>query len=197
MRLNHRMTGILWAVVQSPVALQPRYPAGKPHHVTLMYGVERKDWEHLIGLPVTVGVLEECWNDRIQAISVVRPSWVPCYNPHPHISVSWVEDANPVESNAMLNGEHESALVDFEYVTCVIEFEEWGEVPAKPKTWKDNPLVQCRHEWKTGERKGQRCEVMTRRASGFCTKHIPKKEKIMSYPGNPTDNISRRSRPSS
>lgn len=169
------MTGILWAVVQSPISLQPRYPSGKPHHITLQYGVERQDWEHAIGLPVTVGVLEECWNDRIQALSVALPTWASCCNPHPHISVSWVEDANPVEANTMLHREHKSAPVNFDYIHCVIEFEEWGEVTKPSKSWKGNPLVQCRHVWKTGERKGQRCEVMTRRASGFCTKHIPKK----------------------
>jgi len=171
------MTGILWAVVQSPIALQPRFQSGVPHHITLQYGVERHEWEHLIGLPVTVGVLEECWNDRVQALSVILPDWwLPCRNPHPHISVSWVEDADPVESNSMLNSEHESAPVDFEYVHCTIEFEEWGE-PVKPKSWRDRPLVQCIHTWKTGERKGCRCEELTRRSSGYCTKHIPKKRK--------------------
>jgi hypothetical protein len=170
------MTGILWAVVQSPIALQPRYQSGKPHHITLQYGVERQSWEHLIGLPLTVGVLEECWNDRVQAISVALPTWASCSNPHPHISVSWGQDVNPVESNAMLNSEHNSAPVNFDHLICTIEFEEWGEV-IKPKSWRDRPLQQCIHTWKTGERKGCRCEELTRRDPPYCTRHVPKKRK--------------------
>ncbi|MBD2057808.1 hypothetical protein H6F88_17575 [Oculatella sp. FACHB-28] len=38
--------GILWAVPLQPIAVESRYP-NRPDipHITLQYGVERKDWE--------------------------------------------------------------------------------------------------------------------------------------------------------
>lgn len=159
------MTGILWAVVQEPIALQPRYEAGKPHHVTLQYGVEREQWEHLIGLPMSAGVIAECWNDRIQALSVVLPNWVQCQSPNPHISVSWVIDAHPVESNAMLAGDHQAASVNFDYVQCVIEFQEWGEKPIDPRSWRDRPKTLCPTCLNQGT------ETWTRSLSKHCRKH--------------------------
>jgi hypothetical protein len=126
------MTGILWATIQQPIAIPRRYCCGEPHHITLAYGVDRFKYEELIGLPMTVGVTGEAWNDRIQAIEVVLPSWVPCQNPHPHISVSWVQDAQPVESNMMLAGEHESAQIEFDHLHTIVEFQEWGAKDDRP-----------------------------------------------------------------
>jgi hypothetical protein len=124
------MTGILWAVLQEPLVVQPLYPEGSPHHITLQYGVEREAWGDIIGLPMTVGALELCHNDRIQAIRVALPTWALCQNPNPHITVSWVPGAQPVEANAMLNAPHHSEPMTIPIHT-MIEFLEWGE-PEKP-----------------------------------------------------------------
>lgn len=132
------MTGILWAVLKEPLDLPRRFQCGQAHHVTLQHLIERDAVADLIGLPITVGILEECWNDRIQALKVVLPTWLPCQIPHPHISVSWIKEAHPVESNMMLAEEHESASTGFDHVFCMIEFEEWGE--EKPPQ-----IRQCKH----------------------------------------------------
>jgi len=124
------MTGILWAVLQKPLAVQPLYSEGNPHHITLQYGVEREHWEDVIGLPMTAGALELCHGDRIQAIRVALPTWVQCQNPNPHITVSWVPGAQPVEANVMLNGPHHSELLSFP-VHTIIEWLEWGEPPKR------------------------------------------------------------------
>jgi hypothetical protein len=159
------MTGILWAVVISPPSLQSRYEAGAPHHVTLQCGVEREDWNHLIGLPMTAGIEAECWNSRIQALKLILPTWVQCQNPHPHLAISWVIDADPLEANAMLAGEHESQAVSFDAIHTIIEFQEWGEIPNKPRRWADNPVVLC----PTCLRQG--VETQVRSVTGYCRKH--------------------------
>lgn len=159
------MTGILWAVLQEPPSVRTRYCCGKPHHITLQYGAERESWEHLIGLPMTAIAAQEAWNDRIQAIQVVLPTWVSCQNVNPHISVSWVRDAAPVESNAMLANDYQSASVDFDCVSTIIEWVEWGDKPADPRKWRDRPSVPC----PTCLRQGN--TVMTRSISGYCRKH--------------------------
>jgi hypothetical protein len=141
------MTGILWAVLKTPLTVQPLYPEGSPHHITLQYGVERGPWEEIIGLPMTVGAVAECHNARIQAIAVALPTWVQCQNPHPHITVSWVPGAQPVESNAMLAGEHHKAAVDYPIHTT-IEWVEWGE-PAQ-RVCSVCKVAPLRHNNKSG-----------------------------------------------
>ena len=123
------MTGILWAVLLEPLPVQPLYPEGSPHHITLQYGVEREQWKDVIGSPMTSGAIELCHDDRIQAIRVALPTWVQCQNPNPHITVSWVPDAQPVESNTMLNGPHHAEPLSIPIQT-MIEFLEWGK-PAQ------------------------------------------------------------------
>ena len=126
------MTGILWAVLQSPLAVSALYCCGKPHHITLKYGVKRKLVEELIDLPLTVGVKGMAWNNRIQAVEVVLPTWVSCQTPHPHISVSWVKDAHPVEANTMLAADHNFKELEFDHLFTMIEFEEWEAPQLKP-----------------------------------------------------------------
>lgn len=41
--------GILWAVLQEPIAVPPIFNCGSPHHITLFYDVAEIDWQHLIG----------------------------------------------------------------------------------------------------------------------------------------------------
>jgi hypothetical protein len=119
--------GILWAVLQQPIEIPPRYPNGQPHHITLFYGVERKDWAHWEGLEFEATLQQECWNDRVQALCVWMRSDIPCGNAHPHITVSWIDGAEANESNAMLAGVHRvQPLPDgtARSVRCRIEFQE-------------------------------------------------------------------------
>lgn len=143
------MPGILWAVLQSPLAIQPLFPEGSPHHITLQYGVDRKKWEHLIGLPLTVGAVAHCHNDRVQAIAVVLPTWVPCQNPHPHITVSWAAGVQPVEANVMLAGEHDWVSVAYPIHTT-IEWLEWGEMPSTDRLCSVCRERKLRRDNKTG-----------------------------------------------
>lgn len=147
------MTGILWAVVRSPIQLQPLYPNGQAHHITLQYGVERELWADVIGLPVTVGAIAHCHNERVQAIAVALPTWVHCQNKNPHITVSWLDDATPVEANVMLQEEHKRIEVAYP-VHCQIEFLEW-DAPDRQR---------CRHPG---------CEKITRSKFGYCRSHLP------------------------
>lgn len=150
------MTGILWAVLQdSPIAVPARYCCGVPHHITLQYGVERDNWNQLIGLPMIAGVIGEAWNDRIQAIEVILPTWATCQTPHPHISISWVQDAAPIEANVMLANDHQSALLEFDRIHTIIEWVEWGEpTPLQCPNCKSDRLVKFgktrwgRQRWK-------------------------------------------------
>ena len=121
------MPGILWAVIKSAVQADPVYPVGTPHHITLQFGVEREDWEHLIGTELTVEAIAHCHNERVQAIAVVLPVWCPRQNAYPHITVSWVPDANPVESNQMLATWHHRKKVSYP-VQTVIEWLEWEKI---------------------------------------------------------------------
>lgn len=133
------MQGILWAVIQQPAKLSdvkqqpakqqpllitPKYPLGKPHHITLQYGVNLKDWQHLVGKEFTATCLYEAWNSRIQCVAVSLPDSIPCANKHPHITVSWVNGATPIESNAMLVTKFNYQLVDL-VINCKIEFYQW------------------------------------------------------------------------
>ena len=67
------MKGILWLTV--PIGLvknlvQPIYPNGNPHHITLVFGTEEHLFKDILGKEVTVLAYENCWNDRIQAVRV-------------------------------------------------------------------------------------------------------------------------------
>lgn len=148
------MTGLLIAALQAPLAVPRRYSEGNPHHVTLQYGVEQRDWESVIGLPMTAGALAVCHNDRVQAVAVALPTWVQCCNPHPHVTVSWIPGAHPVESNAMLYGAHHSEPAenftdgDPFLIHTLIEWVEWGgerlcSVCGERKLRSDNKSGVC------------------------------------------------------
>lgn len=116
--------GILWGVIQTPVNITPLYPIGQPHHVTLQFGVDRKDWTHLEGMEFEAKTLYEAWNGKIQAIAVKLPNEISCQNRHPHISVSWKTGVTPVESNLMLASKFRYQLVN-QTIKVKIEFLEW------------------------------------------------------------------------
>ncbi|MBD2076293.1 hypothetical protein H6F86_20900 [Phormidium sp. FACHB-592] len=157
------MTGILWLVPITPIAVSAIYPNTQRQHVTLAYGVERKDYENIIGLSASVGILEECWNDEVQTVSVVLQSWLPCNNLHPHITISWVDSSAPVMSNLMLQGEHYSKALDGSVLPCMVEFLEWTD-PVDPHKWRDRSPAICKQPG---------CDKTTRSLTGYCRSHRP------------------------
>lgn len=128
--------GILWAIPQQPIDIQPLYPNGEPHHITLQYGVEREPVSWMIGQEFEAIIWEHCWNDRVQALRVHVPTIFPCCNAHPHITVSWVDGAEPVESNTMLSDtlSHSQPWQPNEAVPCRIEFHDWVDEPIAQVT---------------------------------------------------------------
>lgn len=56
--------GILWAVLQEPIAVPPIFNCGSPHHITLFYDVHQTDWQHLIG-------------KEFEAIALLMPDDIP------------------------------------------------------------------------------------------------------------------------
>lgn len=116
--------GILWAVIQAPLLIPPKYPLSSAHHITLQYGVNLEEYKHLLAKEFSATCLYEAWNGRVQCVAVKLPDYIPCTNKYPHITVSWVQGATPVESNSMLASRFNYKLVDL-VVDCKIEFFEW------------------------------------------------------------------------
>jgi len=166
------MTGILWLAPIETIAVPDRYRNTQAQHLTLAYGIERSPYADRF--PVTIAIVSEAWNSENQALRAILPNWLPCQNASPHITVSWADGSAPVKSNLMLEGEHKEEPFEV-IVHCLVEFVEWAPKQSSPKTWKDSPLQQCQHVWKTGDRKGQQCPELTRRSGGYCTSHRPKK----------------------
>lgn len=102
--------GILWLVPadrQSESRLSgfaPRYNRANHIHCTLRFGVTFAECEAEIGRYVDCQLLADCWDDRIQAISVRLPDDIQCNNQCPHITMSHLSSVRPVESNRMLEG---------------------------------------------------------------------------------------------
>jgi hypothetical protein len=124
--------GILWAIPnpQKPILIGHLYSKDTPPlHITLQYGVQRADWAWLIGREFTAVIVQQCWNDRVQALRVFLPEGIPCCNLHPHITVSWVEGAEPAEANEMLADESgatwRQAWKPLEPIRCRVEFFAW------------------------------------------------------------------------
>jgi len=99
--------GILWAVLQEPIAVPPTYRCGSPHHITLFYGVEKEKYQHLIDTEFNTFSIANCWNNDIQALLCDIPSRIP-HKANPHITVSYREGIKPSASNAILIGDHHS-----------------------------------------------------------------------------------------
>lgn len=118
--------GILWGVIQSPISTRSRYSCGKPHHITLQYGVSREDWQHLEGVEFDAISLLEGWDGQIQAIRTHLPEEIAgiCQNKYPHISVSWQKGISPVRSNLMFASSYRYELMN-EVIKLKIEFLEW------------------------------------------------------------------------
>lgn len=119
--------GILWLTLPTQVApVQGQFDNSPNHyHVTLQFGVFSDEIpESVLGQTFWVRVVANCYNDRIQALSVELPEEIDhlCDNAFPHMTISMVSGVRPVESNAMLAGEHTSEPVSFE-LPLVCEFQ--------------------------------------------------------------------------
>jgi hypothetical protein len=123
--MESKMTkGILWGYFPNLVKVSRRYPYGCPHHVTLKRGIFLEEHCDFIGKRFSAIATQLCWNDRIEAIAVKLPEWVPCTIEYPHITVSWVAGAKPVESNTMLATKYSYLNLD-EKIDVVIDFLAW------------------------------------------------------------------------
>jgi hypothetical protein len=117
--------GILWAVIQDQLLVDSLYEEGKPHHITLMFGVDKDEVEQYIGMSFNATAISNCWNEDIQAVLFELPLFVPINKGTPHVTVSYKKGVKSVESNNMLNGEHNSTPHIQSY-NFVIEFLEWS-----------------------------------------------------------------------
>lgn len=117
--------GILWISLddQRP-PVNPRFPTRASHfHVTLKFNCRKGDFKELHGKCVKISVDSECYDDRVQALSVSLPEdIVPfCDNENPHITISMADGVNPVDSNRMLSSDHLFKQVNLTF-SGVIEF---------------------------------------------------------------------------
>lgn len=134
------MKGILWAVLQQPIAVLPIFPNGTPHHITLFYDVNKKDWQQLIGIEFEATAIANIYNKDIQAIAMLMPQDIP-HKANPHITVSYREGVEPVSSNKLLVNDRDRVIAPFnQKLDFKIEFFEF---------------LECNHQWlKNGKRKG-------------------------------------------
>lgn len=107
--------GILWLTLPSQQLpgqlseLRGGFVPARHLHATLQFGVNSDTFDPaLLGQLVPVTVTNVCYNERIQALRVTLPEpfRALCQNNHPHMTVGHLPDVKPVESNAMLSGEH-------------------------------------------------------------------------------------------
>lgn len=132
------MKGILWAVLQEPIAVPPIFNCGSPHHITLFYDVDSKKYQHFIGTEFSTFSLANCWNADIQALLCDIPSRIP-HKPNPHITISYREGIEPSAANQMLMNDHVGDDLAIP-LKLKIEFFEFKE---------------CNHHWlKNGTRYG-------------------------------------------
>ena len=118
--------GILWAVLQEPIAVLPIFTHGKPHHITLFYNVVCADWEHMIGAEFEATAIANIYNKDIQAIAVLMPDEIP-HKANPHITVSYREGIEPSASNDLLKNDSDRVIAPFtQKLKCKIEFFEFA-----------------------------------------------------------------------
>lgn len=93
--------GILWAVLTEPIVIQPLYPNGLPHHVTLFFDVLKEDWQQWLDIEFEAHAIANCYNNNVQAILLDMPLHIP-HKAHPHITVSYRDGIAPSAANQML-----------------------------------------------------------------------------------------------
>ena len=138
--LQSMSKGILWAVLQEPIAVLPIFPQGKPHHITLFYDVVKTQYEHLIDTEFEATAIANIWNKDIQALSILMPDSIP-YKRNPHITVSYHDGIAPSASNNLLVNDCDRVIAPYtQKLSFKIEFFEFPE---------------CTHHWlRNGKRNG-------------------------------------------
>jgi hypothetical protein len=132
--------GILWAVPIAPLRIDPIYPNGKPHHITLIFDATKSVWQSWIGQEFLAHPYRLVQSDRIQVIEVELPSHIPCNRKHPHIMISYVDGATPGEAAELLQERFsnptysDQAWGDLALLKCRIEFLEWGKDESTEKS---------------------------------------------------------------
>lgn len=109
------MKGILWLSLAEQVSpVDVLYQPSNHLHITLRFNVDFSEVEHLLGREVMVYCYEDCHNNRIQAVRVQLPAefHTLCQNESPHMTISHLPNVRPVESNNMLQSEHDSLPCD-------------------------------------------------------------------------------------
>jgi Fungal tRNA ligase phosphodiesterase domain len=119
------MKGILWLTLQGQISpVEAIYNPANHLHVTIQFNVEHSEVEHLLGREVMVYAYSNCSNGRIQALRVELPEefHTLCGNECPHMTISHLPNVRPVESNVMLQSDHNSLACDLVLAT-VAEFQ--------------------------------------------------------------------------
>jgi len=120
------MKGILWIDNLSSVGALARLEVPAHRHITLHFGAEKEQYENLIGKQVEFTVESEYCSDRIQAVKVTLPDWVPFAGTIPHCTISHIAEAKPVESSDMILSGEAILCCDVGVVaTGTISFLEW------------------------------------------------------------------------
>jgi hypothetical protein len=123
------MRGILWAVLQEPIAVPPIFTHGNPHHTTLFYDVVSDDWEHMIGVEFEATAIANIYNKDIQAIAVLMSGNIP-HKANPHITVSYREGIEPMASNDLMINDCDRVIMPFnQKLNFKIEFFAFPECP--------------------------------------------------------------------
>lgn len=122
---NLKQKGILWLTLPSQNSpVKEVYNSAKHLHVTIKFGVSYRDvMKYLNHEPISVKIIENCWNDEIQALKVILPSPFKslCQNDVPHMTVSHKNGVKPFKSNVMLDEPHESEKLN-KSITLYAEF---------------------------------------------------------------------------
>ena len=150
--LQSMSKGILWAVLQEPIAVPPIFNQGSPHHITLFYDVDSTQYQHLIGTKFKADAIANLYNKDVQAIAVLMPENIP-HKPNPHITVSYREGIEPMASNDLLVNDSDRVIAPFtQKLKLRIEFFEFPECPHQwRKNGRKNGLQRwaCKHCGKT------------------------------------------------
>ena len=96
--------GILWAIPIRDGApyVMPKHPIIPHSHITLQYDADSNDWSKWIGHQFTAQMLSQYADGRVHAIKFRIPDEIPFGLTVPHMTVSRIEEAAPVESTDMI-----------------------------------------------------------------------------------------------
>ena len=109
--------GILWIKLDKESKenliniVRPNYPKIYCDHITLLYGVYLDNYKEFIGRNEEIIVLENNWNNFIQAVTVEIKEELPRDGISPHITISSIIGVSPVKSNNMLFGIHNNEIL--------------------------------------------------------------------------------------